>query len=47
MHLHIGLVEFVVFTLYYVILKALIQFINIEARRSGSTVLAGVSGLLA
>lgn len=43
----IGFIEFFVFALYYIILKALIQFINIEARRSGSTVLAGVSGLLA
>lgn len=47
MHLHIGLVEFVIFALYYVILKALIQFINIEARRNNLTVPAGVSGLLA
>jgi len=47
MHVHIGLAEFVVFALYYLILKALLQFINIEARRSGSTVLAGVSGLFA
>ena len=43
----IGLVEFAVFTLYYVILKALIQFINIEARRNGFDIPAGVSGLLA
>lgn len=35
------------FALFYVILKALIQFINIEARRTGLTVLAGVSGILA
>jgi len=47
MHVHIGLAEFVVFALYYLILKALLQFTNIEARRSGSTVLAGVSGLFA
>jgi hypothetical protein len=47
MHLHIGLVEFLIFVLYYLILKAAIQFINIEARRSGSSVLAGVSGLFA
>lgn len=45
MHLHIGLVEFVIFALYYVILKAVFQFINIEARRNGWTVPAGVSGL--
>jgi hypothetical protein len=47
MHLHIGLMEFIVFALYYVVLKALLQLINIEARRSGSKTLAGVSGLFA
>lgn len=47
MHLHIGFAEFVIFALYYVILKAFIQFINIECRRNGWTVPAGVSGLLA
>lgn len=47
MHAHIGLMEFLVFTLYYVILKALIQFINVETRRNGYHVPAGVSGLLA
>jgi hypothetical protein len=47
MHLHIGLMEFIVFALYYLILKAVIQLVNIEARRSGSKTLAGVSGLFA
>ena len=47
MHVHIGAVEFLVFALYYLILKAVLQVINIEARRSGSTTLAGVSGLFA
>jgi hypothetical protein len=47
MHLHIGLLEFIVFALYYLILKAVIQLLNIEARRSGSKTLAGVSGLFA
>lgn len=47
MHLHVGLVEFVIFAMYYVILKALLQFINVETRRSGATIPAGVSGLLA
>jgi hypothetical protein len=47
MHVHIGFVEFLVFALYYLILKAVLQVINIEARRSGSTTLAGVSGLFA
>ena len=45
MHFHIGLAEFLVFALYYLILKAILQVINIESRRSGSSVLAGVSGL--
>jgi hypothetical protein len=47
MHVHIGALEFLVFALYYVILKLIIHFINIESRRSGSHVLSGVSGLLA
>lgn len=47
MHLHIGLMEFVVFALYYVVLKALLHFINVETRRNGYHVPAGVSGLLA
>lgn len=47
MHVHIGFLEFVTFTCYYVILKAALQLINIESRRTGSSVLAGVSGLLA
>jgi hypothetical protein len=47
MHLHIGLAEFAVFALYYILLKGVIQFINLETRRNGWTVPAGVSGLLA
>ena len=47
MHVHIGFLEFVVFALYYVILKAVLQLLNIEARRSGSKTLAGVTGLFA
>lgn len=47
MHLHIGFAEFAVFVLYYLILKAFVQFANIEARRNGLTVLAGVTGLFA
>ena len=47
MHLHIGLAEFLVFVLYYVILKALIQFINVETRRNGYHIPAGLSGLFA
>lgn len=45
--MHIGLEGFIVFALYYVILKAFIQFLNLEARRNGWHVPAGVSGLLA
>ena len=47
MHVHIGFMEFLVFTLYYLILKVLLQVINIETRRAGMHVPAGVSGLLA
>jgi hypothetical protein len=47
MHLHIGLAEFAVFALYYIILKAVIQLINIETRRNGWTIPAAVSGLFA
>lgn len=45
--MHIGLLEFFVFALYYVILKALVQLINIETRRYALHVPAAVSGLLA
>lgn len=47
MHLHIGLAEFIVFALYYLILKAALQLANVEARRNGWTVPAGISGLFA
>ena len=47
MHVHIGFAEFIIFALYYVLLKAALQLLNIEARRNGSKTLAGVSGLLA
>lgn len=45
--MNIGLAGFVVFLLYYVIAKALLQFVNVETRRSGMHVPAAVSGLLA
>lgn len=45
--MHIGLMEFFVFLFYYVLAKALFQLINIETRRAGLTIPAGVSGLLA
>lgn len=42
---HIGFIEFLTFALYYIILKAILQLANIEARRNGMTTAAGVSGL--
>jgi hypothetical protein len=42
----IGLLQFVVFVLYYILLKAIILFINVETRRNGWTVPAGLTGLL-
>lgn len=47
MHLHIGFVEFFIFGLYLILWKFFLHFINIEARRSQMTTVAGVSGLLA
>jgi hypothetical protein len=43
----IGFFEFLVFALYYVILKAAIQLLNLETRRNGLTLPAAVSGLFA
>lgn len=45
--MQIGLVEFAIFALYYLILKFILQVINIECRRNGLHVPAGVSGLFA
>jgi len=39
--------EFLKFVLFYVLLKAIVQFINIESRRAGWKIPAGVSGLFA
>jgi hypothetical protein len=47
MHFDIGFAGFIAFAAYYVILKALLQFINVETRRSGNKTWAAVSGLLA
>jgi hypothetical protein len=44
---HSVVVEFLTFVLFYVILKALLQLLNIETRRSGASVLAGLTGILA
>jgi hypothetical protein len=45
MHLHIGFVEFLIFVLYYILLKALVCVLNLEFRRNGYHVPAAVSGL--
>jgi hypothetical protein len=45
-HFHIGAAEFIVFFCYYIIAKAFILLINLEARRAGVTIPAAVSGLL-
>lgn len=43
-----GAVGFIQFACYYVILKLILQFINIETRRGeGTSSVAAVSGLLA
>lgn len=47
MFFHSVLLEFLKFCAFYVILKALLQFINLESRRTGSKLLASVSGLFA
>lgn len=47
MFFHSVFLEFLKFAAFYIVLKALIQFINLEARRTGSTLLASVSGLFA
>jgi Na+-translocating ferredoxin:NAD+ oxidoreductase RnfA subunit len=44
---HSVFLEFLKFAAFYVILKAVIQFINLEARRTGISLLASVSGLFA
>jgi hypothetical protein len=46
MHFHIGFMEFIVFAMYYFILKAVILFIHLETRRAKIKVPAAVSGLL-
>lgn len=47
MNPEIGVVGFAIFALYYLILKAVLQVINLEARRTNNPVLAGVAGLFA
>ena len=41
------LLEFVTWVAFYVIFKALMHFVNLEARRNGWSTSAGVAGLLA
>jgi hypothetical protein len=47
MYFHSVALEFVKWLAFYVLAKALIQLINLEARRTGSSLLASVSGLFA
>lgn len=46
-HFHIGFFEFLVWLMYYFIAKAVLLFINIEARRNSWHVPSAVSGLMA
>lgn len=39
--------EFLTWVAFYIIFKACVHFINIEARRNQRSTIAGVSGLLA
>lgn len=47
MHFHIGVMEFVVFAMYYFILKAILTVLNLQCRRGGNKTSAAVTGLLA
>jgi hypothetical protein len=47
MFFHSVFLEFLKFAAFYVILKAVLQFLNIEARRTGWKTLSAVSGLFA
>lgn len=44
-HFHIGLMEFLVFALYYFVLKAILMFIHLETRRHKVKTPAAVTGL--
>ena len=46
MALHIGILDFLIFALYYFILKGILIFVNTETRRGGYEIPAAVSGLL-
>lgn len=45
MHVHIGLLEFLVFSGYYFLLKALLLLINLEFRRNKKKTPAAVAGI--
>jgi hypothetical protein len=45
MHFHVGLMEFLVFALYYFILKAVLMLIHLETRRARAKTPAAVTGL--
>lgn len=47
MFFHSVVMEFLKWVAFYVIFKALLQVINLEARRTGLSLLAAVSGILA
>ena len=46
MLVHVGIMELLIFGLYYTIWKAFLMIINIETRRNRLHVPAAVSGLL-
>lgn len=45
MHFHIGFFEFLMWVAYYLIFKAFVVFLNIEARRNQWHIPAAVAGL--
>jgi hypothetical protein len=45
LHFHIGFFEFLMWVAYYLIFKALVVIINIEARRNQWHIPAAVAGL--
>lgn len=46
MHFHIGFMEFVVFAMYYIILKAILLVIHLEAKRNKLTRVTALTGML-
>jgi len=47
MFFHSVFLEFLKFCAFYIVLKAALQLINLEARRSGIHLLSALSGLFA